>query len=337
MFFFRKKKKKQAEKTPSWFMWLMGGFIVYALITNLFTDNVAEVQKEAANREIPDMEYFNFAAVNTQGTDGPSRTLFLRDIATGQGPTADCWYSVTADYKLYTNNGELVEDTADNAPIRFVIGQAEVPLALERGALGMRADAKRAVSAHPSMLFGDYRFSHPKMRTDQFGGYILTMKEVKRPENLPLSDLGLRSYEDVSGEGKLAQCTDRVRLRLRGWNANGQPLWKEHNLPAIMVTIGAGKAPYAIERGLIGMRIGGKRTLIVPPGYMKPVFDVGQPPAAEPEEQTAIERAAKELEALTVDNFAWQDLPVPADNVIILELELLPEHIELPDQPYIKP
>jgi hypothetical protein len=114
-------------------------------------------------------------------------------------------------------------------------------------------------------------------------------------------------------------------------------LWKEHNLPAIMVTIGAGKAPYAIERGLIGMRIGGKRTLIVPPGYMKPVFDVGQPPAAEPEEQTAIERAAKELEALTVDNFAWQDLPVPADNVIILELELLPEHIELPDQPYIKP
>lgn len=353
MFFFKRKKKKQADNAPVWFMWLMGGFVVYALITNLFTDNVAKVQDETVQRETPDMDYFNFPVVSGRGFSGPARPLFSRDITAGSGETAECWYAVQADYKLYNASGELIEDTREGGgPASFVIGQSEVPLALERGALGMREEGKRAITAHPSMLFGDYRFSHPKMRKDQYGGYIITMKSVERPAKLPFSDLGLRSYDDAVGEGKLAQCTDRVRIKLRGWTINGQPLWKDKNLPAIMVNIGAGKAPYAIERGLIGMRIDGKRTLIVPPGYMQPLFAMEKEAGIDAEkanekvmpalklkeeetpktktEESALERAAKELEEMTVDNFAWESLPVPSDSVIILEIELLPEKIELP-------
>lgn len=310
--FFRKKKKKQPENPPVWFMWLMGGFVVYALITNLFTDKVAEVQEESVKQAVPDMDYFNFPIVKGGSFSEPERPLFSRDITVGKGTSAECWHSVVADYKLYAAQGELVEDTQNTKPASFVIGQSNVPLALERGALGMKVGAKRAVTAHPSQLFGNSGFSHPKMTKDQFGGYIITLNKAERPANLPHSDLGLRIYDDKAGEGKLAQCTDLVRVKLRGWDTSGQPLWDTQTVPAVMVKIGAGKAPYAIERGLMGMKTNGKRTLIVPPGYMQPIF------------------AATDVSNKDNDNFAWQDLPVPADKVIILELELLPETIDLP-------
>lgn len=347
--FFRRKKNKEPEKAPTWFMWLMGGFVAYALITNIFTDKVPNMQEEAAPKVQSDMDYFNFSVVGSQGMSGPPRPLFLRDVTVGKGTLAECWHKVKVHYKLYDSKGELIEDTRTTKPVEFNLGRGEVPLALERGTLGIRAGGVRAVTARPEMLFGDKKFSHPAMQSSQFGGYIVELEETSRPENLPFSDLGLRVYEDIVGEGKLAQCTDKLRVRINAWNTLGQPIWRNINLPAIFVWLGEGKAPYAIERGLMNMKVGGKRTLIVPPGYMNPLFAKtteaqvqeilqAEELAAEIEAQPAqgIEKTRQAYEkALEAQNpeFPWEDLPVPADQVIILELQLLHENIQLPNQP----
>lgn len=355
MLFGRKKKNKEPEKTPVWFMWLMGAFVVYALITNIFTDRVSEEQNKAEKKPATDMEYFNFQVVGSQGLGGKALPLFLRDITTGEGAPADCWHEATVHFKLYDAQGRLVEDTHEAEPVRFTVGGATVPLALERGTLGMRVGGKRASTASPEMLYGDERFSHPQMTAKAFGGMIIELLSSERPPNLPVSNLGLRVYEDVAGDGKLAQCTDRVRLRMKGWDTKGVELWKEANLPAIWVRIGEGAAPYAVERGVMGMRVGGKRTLIVPPGYMQALLAqsteeqvaeiLAQDGEAAAEETPAEDAGAGATEAspsqkafakvkeLLKDEFPWESLPVPADEVIILELELLPEQIRLPGQP----
>ncbi|MCH2547598.1 MAG: FKBP-type peptidyl-prolyl cis-trans isomerase [Alphaproteobacteria bacterium] len=272
MFFTGKKKKKKApQRAPAWFMWLMGLFVAYALITNMFTDNVEKVQEQASTT-ITDMDYFNFPVVRDGGMGAPLRPIFSRDIIVGEGRAANCWHSALVDYKLYNSNGELVEDTSNSEPVRLTIGQNNVPLALERGTLGMRIGGERAVTAHPTMLFDNLQFNHPVMKSSQYGGYIIKVQEVAIPANLPLSDLGLRVYDDEVGTGALAQCTDDVRFQLRAWSATGKPLIRKADFRSIMVHLGEGSAPYAIERGLLGMRVGGKRTLIIPPGYLKPVY-----------------------------------------------------------------
>lgn len=403
--FFRRKKKKEPEQAPVWFMWLMGGFVAYALITNIFTDKVKETQEKTAPVKLEETEYFNYAIVAGKGFGGPARPLYLRDITLGEGDVADCWHTVTLDYKLYKNKTEVIEDTKLKEPITFTIGRGQVPKGLERGAFGMRVGGARAVTAHPIALYADYDFYHPQMSRHDYGGYILKMRESTRPLKLPFSDLGLRIYDDVVGEGHLAQCTDKVRIKLRAWRANGEPIWRKRAKAAIMIDIGEGNAPYAIERGLLGMKVGGKRTLLVPPGYMNPLFgkekaeklklghyedvpiedaveeiapevqdDVNASDAAaqednaemesaaveavvkEPDAQTPTEsvvnregalnktqeergeeifkKAAEELRARSEYEFEWDELPVPGDEVIIIELELLPLKLELPKETY---
>lgn len=357
-----KNKKKTPEKTPVWFMWLMGGFVAYALVTNIFTDKVDEVRQKTGEATLDDMEYFNFNVVGSQGMGGKALPLFLRDVTVGQGAAADCWHEASIHYKLYDDKGRLIEDTREGQPVRFHVGGAEVPLAIERATLGMREGGLRAATSSPALLYGDDRFRHPQMGKKQYGGVMVELLSVQRPPNLPFSDLGLRVYEDAVGEGKLGQCTDRMRVRIRGWDTLGKALWKDIGLPAIWVRLGEGAAPYAVERGLMGMRVGGKRTLIVPPGYMKPLFaaDSGQKTVedilAQPESEGAAEeqpqadaqtdaaeplspsqRAFAEVKEWMKDEFPWESLPVPSGEVIILEIELLPEQIDLPGQPEQSP
>jgi FKBP-type peptidyl-prolyl cis-trans isomerase 2 len=374
MFPFRKKKRtKEPEKAPRWFMWLMGVFVVYALATNIFTDNVSNVRREMEEKEIVrtgDDLYFNYAAVRSADKSG-RRPLFMRDIEQGQGKKADCWYHVDIRHKLYREDGErLIGNEQQGEPLQFHIGRREVPLALERVVLGMQKGGTRAVTAAPSQLFADHRFAQEDMTSTSYGAYVVALESLNPPANLPLSDLGLRLYDDVEGKGALAQCTDRVRVKLRLWDVHENPLWPDDTKNAIFVHLGEGLAPYAIERGLLGMRVGGKRTLIVPAGYMKPIFAstetlAGQPsseeatPAADTQdtvapnadakgkadileadtpksaeaERSGTEKVLDKLAGIHEEDFPWQELPALPNEPVILELELLPLELPRPEQP----
>lgn len=356
MFFFGKDKKKP-DKTPKWFMWLMGAFVVYALLTSLFTDKVPVARQEQEVAKITsDGKRINFTVVKGQSVGGPALPLYVTEIEQGRGTErASCWHSVGVRYRLYNGNHEKVGDTETaEEPERFTIGRGEVIPALERGVIGMRKGGSREITARPELGYGQNGFSHPVLRKGDFVGYILTLEELSRPDNLPHSDLGLRIYDDKVGDGLTAQCTDDVRVKLRGYDLKGRPLWGVRDFPAMIVRLGAGEAPYAVERALMGMKTGGKRTLVVPVGYMKPLFaevdaaeDAGkdvaedaipaeaEADAAEEDATAAMARELAEDDRLAQQppaaKYQWADLPIPQDEVIILEVELLPLEIELPD------
>lgn len=346
MFFFGKNKKKP-EKTPKWFMWLMGGFMAYAILTNLFTDNVQEARQEQTQTQMAqDGESVNFAVVKGLAAGGPALPLYARDVKVGKGDMAGCWYDVAVRYRSYNDKGERVDDTTEAPePERFTIGTADVIPGLERGVLGMRPGGTREITLRPSLAYGDTRFRHPVWRKGDYVGYVLTLESTERPENLPFSDLGLRIYDDEEGTGPIAQCTDDVRIKLRAYDITGRNL-TDPNLPAMIVRLGEGKVPYAIERMVMGMKQGGRRTAIVPPGYMQPLFaerhlaELRAEAAAENSEavesaeiQQAEGNAASEETAATVPDAlpiaeGWEDVRLPQDATILLEVELLPLQIE---------
>jgi FKBP-type peptidyl-prolyl cis-trans isomerase len=81
---------------------------------------------------------------------------------------------------------------------------------------------------------------------------------IRRPSGLYVQDVR-------SGNGAVATRTRTVIVRYAGWLANG----KAFDSGEISVTLGSNKTIRAWEEGLLGMRVGGRRKLVVPPalGY----------------------------------------------------------------------
>ena len=81
---------------------------------------------------------------------------------------------------------------------------------------------------------------------------------IRRPSGLYVQDL-------ESGTGAIATRGRSVIVRYAGWRADG----KQIDAGEITVELGTNKTIRAWEEGLLGMRVGGKRRLVVPPalGY----------------------------------------------------------------------
>jgi len=81
---------------------------------------------------------------------------------------------------------------------------------------------------------------------------------VRRPSGLYVQDL-------VTGSGPVAVTGRSVVVRYTGWLPSG----KRFDGSEITVTLGSNKTIRGWEEGLLGIRVGGKRRLVVPPhlGY----------------------------------------------------------------------
>ncbi len=78
-------------------------------------------------------------------------------------------------------------------------------------------------------------------------------------------------YRDLAvGTGALVQAGTRVNVRYAGYFTNGQMFDQRTAAQApLTFTVGAGQVIEGWDEGLVGMRVGGRRQLIIPPslGY----------------------------------------------------------------------
>jgi FKBP-type peptidyl-prolyl cis-trans isomerase FkpA len=77
---------------------------------------------------------------------------------------------------------------------------------------------------------------------------------------------GLR-YQDVAqGEGKTAAAGRMVRVHLTGWLPNGEKFdsSRDRDEP-FEFSLGAGQVIAGWDEGVAGMKVGGKRKLVIPP------------------------------------------------------------------------
>jgi peptidylprolyl isomerase len=85
---------------------------------------------------------------------------------------------------------------------------------------------------------------------------------------------GLYVQDLVMGTGAVAGRERTVVVRYTGWLPNG----KEFDSGEISVIIGANKTIRAWEEGLLGMRVGGRRRLVVPPALAYGARGAGEIP-----------------------------------------------------------
>ena len=83
------------------------------------------------------------------------------------------------------------------------------------------------------------------------------------------SSSGLYTQEVREGEGEPVQAGHRVAMAYTGWLPNGRRFDSSEGKQPYEFTVGRGEVIKGWDEGVIGMRIGGRRRIIVPPrlGY----------------------------------------------------------------------
>jgi peptidylprolyl isomerase len=96
-------------------------------------------------------------------------------------------------------------------------------------------------------------------------------------DSAELRPSGLYVHDLVVGTGAVADSMSTAEVHYTGWLADGTKFQSSHDIgETFRFTVGIGQVIGAWDEGVRGMRVGGKRQLIVPPklGY----GDIGQPP-----------------------------------------------------------
>jgi FKBP-type peptidyl-prolyl cis-trans isomerase FkpA len=83
-------------------------------------------------------------------------------------------------------------------------------------------------------------------------------------KDLTTTPTGLR-YKDLKvGEGKKAETGDTVEVYYTGWLTSGKEFDSSKGKP-FTFTLGEGRVIKGWDEGVAGMKIGGKRKLVIPP------------------------------------------------------------------------
>lgn len=100
------------------------------------------------------------------------------------------------------------------------------------------------------------------------------------PLSAPLDSVttasGLKYYTLAQGTGSAAVAGDRVSVHYTGWLSTGQGFDTSIGGTPISFTLGQRQVIAGFDEGVTGMKVGGKRRLIIPPGLgygANPVMD----------------------------------------------------------------
>lgn len=203
--------------------------------------------------------------------------LQFEDTQAGSGPAARAGDEVTVHYTGWLfNNGEQgakFDSSLDrNDPFEFSLGGGMVIRGWDEGVQGMKVGGKRTLIIPPELGYGARGAGGviPPNATLKFDVELLAVASDDEVEAELLIE------DSLVGAGEEAVAGRKVRVHYTGWLfKNGQQGAKfdsslDRNSP-FEFALGAGMVIKGWDQGVQGMKVGGKRTLIIPAhlGYGK--------------------------------------------------------------------
>ena len=170
------------------------------------------------------------------------KKLTIEDTLSGQGGFVTCGQKVVVNYR------KLPNEAFDK--LEFIIGVGAAPVALEQGIMGMSRGGKRKIFTPDNEQF-----------------------EVELGEVMPiLPDFSAyRILGDTSEGAKSYKCGSAVKLNVVIRSVEGKKLFdsKDNDGKPISFTIGRSEVFLGLEQGALGMSVPSRRTLVVPPDFLK--------------------------------------------------------------------
>jgi len=212
--------------------------------------------------------------------------LQITDQKIGTGPAAKAGDYLTMDYTGTLMNGKKFDSSKDpgRTPFTFTLGGGEVIAGWDKGIVGMKVGGKRTLIIPSSMGYGDRGTpdgSIPPKATLKF------VVELKRIDNVTITTL-------TEGKGVGAKVGDTVTVHYKGTFKDGKEFDSsyKHGQP-FPVQLGSHQTVPGFEMGLIGIKKGEKRKVVIP--WALAYGEAGRPPVIPPKSDLIFE-----LEAISI-------------------------------------
>jgi FKBP-type peptidyl-prolyl cis-trans isomerase len=195
------------------------------------------------------------------------------DVVVGKGPdAAKKGDLIFMEYTGTHVDGSEFDSNVGKDPFSFILGTGAVIKGWDEGLVGMRAGGERTLKIPASMAYGETG-QPPKIGPNEDLNFKVKCLYVLPPEGQDRLD-----YEDrAPGSGPEIKKGSKVTVHYTGKLINGKVFDSTYEAKKpITFTVGKNEVIRGWEEGILGMRKGGKRHLVIPPGLAYGQFGKGE-------------------------------------------------------------
>ena len=222
--------------------------------------------------------------ITAPGGTAPT-TLQITDLTVGTGSEVVAGSSVSVDYiGAKFSDGSVFDKSYGRAPFALTVGGGSVIKGWDQGLVGMKVGGRRQLTIPPDLAYGDQ--APAQIGANQTLIFVIDLrwtgtKPVVAPATGAVTEL--QSTDILAGSGDCAvESGDTVSVHYVGIDATtGKEFdasWKRG--AAFETRIGTGAVIQGWDLGLIGMKVGGRRRLVIPAALAYGA--AGSPPAISP-------------------------------------------------------
>jgi peptidylprolyl isomerase len=197
------------------------------------------------------------------------------DLILGDGTEAITNTSVSTHYSIWVK-GDTADDfifsSEDEAPLTFTVGLGDTVFAgWEQGVTGMKVGGKRLLIIPPELALGSQSSgSIPANATLIMEIFLTNVKEPMKATQVDESDYitaasGLKYYDIQVGTGVTPTVGQTVVVNYVGWLEDGTQFDSSYDRgQTFSFILGTGNVISGWDLGVAGMKVGGKRQLVIP-------------------------------------------------------------------------
>jgi FKBP-type peptidyl-prolyl cis-trans isomerase len=192
----------------------------------------------------------------------------------GQGDAVECGQRATVRVDAQLPDGTALEGYEASATARLTtIGNAKLPWT--DGLRGMKLGGVRQLIIPASHAIDDAARKAKNIADTAEIRFKLQLDKVDPV--IPANTLSFQAIDLVQGSGESVSCGQRISTKVQVWSEDGTPV----SSTPYDVSFAVGSVPYfyGLDRGVVDMKVGGKRRLIVPPAYLQGLQDGSTTPS----------------------------------------------------------
>jgi peptidylprolyl isomerase len=190
------------------------------------------------------------------------------DLKEGAGVAAKPGDMLLVHYTGWLKNGKKFDSSRDRGqPFELRLGAGSVIKGWDEGVIGMKLGGKRKLVIPPDLAYGARGQGEiPPNSELTFEIELVKIKDVMGGDANASSDAKVQIEALKEGTGAVVKEGDTVVVHYTGWLQNGTKFDSslDHGQP-FQFTVGLGEVIKGWDKGVAGMKVGGKRKLIIPP------------------------------------------------------------------------
>jgi len=205
-----------------------------------------------------------FAAALATLLLSPPDKVTIKDLKKGTGITIEAGDLVTVEYTGKLKNGKVFDSSKGKPPFNFTIGAGQVIKGWDQGLIGAKVGSKRLLTIPASLAYGNDGVGDiPGKATLIFEIDILKAYHPKDVQAITVTTT-------TEGTGDAVAAGDKIEVHYNGLFLNGAKFDSSYDRKQpFAVTVEETRLIKGFTQGLIGMKLGEKRRVEIPPtlGY----------------------------------------------------------------------